>query len=84
MKKKMTHSIKIPQVLIEQKQYLKNQLLVIELLENGFVPPDGLIDNYIFWQQKLIASSLKIAFNAENKTQEQPPTLERYYSEKEI
>ena len=54
--------------------------MVIELLENGFVPPDGLIDNYIFWQQKLIASSLKIAFNAENQTQEQPPTLERYLS----
>ena len=78
----MTHSIKIPQVLIEQKQYLKNQLLVIELLENGFVPPDGLIDNYIFWQQKLIASSLKIAFNAENQTQEKPPTLERHFTEK--
>ena len=44
----MTHSIKIPQVLIEQKQYLKNQLLVIELLENGLFRQMGLLTIIFF------------------------------------
>lgn len=64
-------------LLKEQKVYLQNQLSIIQMLEDFPGKKEILIDAYIYWQQQLIASSIKIATSEKETT---APTLERNLS----
>lgn len=64
-------------LLKEQKVYLQNQLSIIQMLEDFPGKKEILIDAYIYWQQQLFASSIKIAISEKETT---APTLERNLS----